>query len=93
MKNRFYSLGYPNRTLCEILDEMRACFKCYNFASMLSLIEEIQIIGNRMEAGLGDKKDMKEMSEHRSKMNSELEQLQKEIDELELKKKFLKVEK
>ena len=43
---------YPNRLLCTILDEIRELFKTLNFAPMLSLIEEVQVVANRMEAAI-----------------------------------------
>ena len=56
-----YFNEYLNRTLCDVLDEMRTCFKTYNFAPMLALIEEAQMMGNKMEAGLNDKHDVEKM--------------------------------
>ena len=49
--------GYLNRTLCDVLEEMRKCDKTRNYAPMSALIEEVQIMGNRMEAKLADRKD------------------------------------
>jgi hypothetical protein len=46
-----------NRVMCDVLYEMRECVKTMNFAPMLSLIEEVQIMANRMEAGLDDKRN------------------------------------
>lgn len=83
--NRFYGKDYPNRTMCAVLDEMRECNKTRNFAPLLGLIEEIQIMGNKMEAGLSDKHDLEEMKEQRSIMNKELKKLQAKIDELKKK--------
>jgi len=82
MYDRYYSHSYPNRTMCEVLDEMRECYKSRNFAPVLGLIEEVQIMGNKMEASLNDKKDLEAMREQRSKMNEELEALQKKINKL-----------
>jgi hypothetical protein len=36
---------------------MRQCYKTRNFAGLNGLIEEAQNMGNRMEEGLGSKKD------------------------------------
>ena len=49
--------GYPNRTMCGVLEEMRQCYKHLNFAPLPGLIEEAQTLANRMESGLGDKQD------------------------------------
>lgn len=70
---------YPNRHMCEVLDEMRSCYKTRNFAPILGLIEEIQSMGNRMEAGLEDIKDVKRMQEERSELYDEIKELNREI--------------
>lgn len=77
-----YFNEYLNRTLCDVLEEMRTCFKTYNFAPMLALIEEAQMMGNKMEAGLNDKHDVE-------KMENRKEELSKEIRELREKRKAL----
>lgn len=77
-----YFNEYLNRTLCDVLEEMRTCFKTYNFAPMLALIEEAQMMGNKMEAGLNDKHDVE-------KMESRKNELVKEIRELREKRKAL----
>ena len=51
-------MSFPNRTLCEVLTEMRACYKTRNFASLAGLVEEAQSMGNRMEARIDDIKDV-----------------------------------
>lgn len=70
-------VSYPNRTLCDVLDDMRRCFDTLNFSPMKSLIEEAQVIGNRMEAGLGDNKDLGRLREMRSNLIKEVELLEK----------------
>ena len=77
-----YFNEYLNRTLCDVLDEMRTCFKTYNFAPMLALIEEAQMMGNKMEAGLNDRHDIE-------KLEVRKEGLVKEIRELREKRKAL----
>lgn len=73
-------MSYPNRTICQVLDEMRKCYETYHFAPMAGLIEEIQSLANRMEASLYDKHDLeaahKELKEieqaikgHKAKLN------------------------
>ena len=76
---------YINRTLCSVLEDMRKCSQTMNFSPLLSLIEEAQILGNRMEAALTDQKDIKTMHEERSKLKAE-------IMKLRLEKKSLKPE-
>lgn len=69
----------PNRTLCDVLREMRKCTETLNFSYLPSLIEEAQFMGNRMEASLYDKydynrlkKDLKELKEEKRKLTEEL---------------------
>ena len=69
----FYS--YPNRSICDVLSEMRKCYETHNFAPLLALIEEVQSMANRMEAALADKKDVKEWTVERDKLKDELEKL------------------
>lgn len=78
-----------NRTLCEVLHEMRSCYKTRNFAPLLGLIEEAQSMGNRMEAALSDIKDVKTYRQERSELHDECSELKKEIKELEKKKRKL----
>ena len=66
----------PNRTMCDVLEDMRGCVKVLNFSPILSLITECQIMGNRMESKLYTIKDF--------------EFLEKEIKRLEKKKVSLK---
>lgn len=74
---------YPNRTLCAVLEEMRKLNETRNYAPLLSLIEEAQVMGNRMEAGLSDIKDHKSLLEDISKLKKELKALRKEKKELD----------
>ena len=67
-----------NRYMCTVLDEMRMCVKTLNFAYLLSLIEEIQSMGNRMESKLEDIGDFEVWSEQRDKLKKELKVLRKE---------------
>ena len=47
----------PNRSMCQVLEEMRRCYKTRNFSYLLGLIEEAQSLAERMESSLYDKKD------------------------------------
>ena len=53
---------YRGRILCDVLEEMRTSVKTLNFAPMLSLIEEVQTMGNRMETALEEKKNYYELA-------------------------------
>jgi hypothetical protein len=70
---------WRSRTLCEVLSEMRTCHKTHNYAPLESLIEEVQIMGNRMEAGLDTKRGLREMDEEWSKLRKELTKLEKQV--------------
>ena len=75
----------PNRTICSVLDAMRDCMKTRNFSYLDGLIEEAQMLANRMEASLYDKSDFRyDKKEHKK--------LEKEIKELEAKKEKLEEE-
>lgn len=74
---------YPNRTMCDVLEEMRKAYETRNFAGLLGMIEEVQGMGNRMEAGLQDKHDMKNYREKALEAEKERDELKKEIKDLE----------
>jgi len=65
----------PNRYICTVFEEMRTCIKTLNFALFPSLIEEAQIMADRMEAKICTIKDF--------------EYLEQEIKELKKQKKKL----
>ena len=79
--DHFYS--FPNRTLCDVLAEMRKCNETRNYAYLLSLIEECQYLGNRLESALSDKRDIREWSEIRSKLKDEIKELRNERRQLQ----------
>ena len=70
---------YPHRLACVILDEMRDLYKTYNFSPMLSLIEEIQSVVNRMESALEYQDDIEFLHKKRDSLNKEISDLKKEI--------------
>jgi len=72
---------YPNRTLCDILEDMRQCFKTMNFAILPSLIEEVQIVGNRMEAALADVKNIEMINEDLHRLRAEYKDLKRKTDD------------
>lgn len=77
-----YYNRYPNRTVCELLEEMRKLWETRNFAPMLGIIEEIQIAANAMEAGLSDQKDILQLREDKSALVREIKELEKKAREL-----------
>lgn len=73
---------YPNRTLCSVLEAMRDCDKTKNYSYLLGLVEEAQMLANRMEAGLADKEDLRELGEELSRFKAERKQLLTEVKQL-----------
>jgi hypothetical protein len=73
---------YVNRTICDVLQEMRKCYETRNFAPLMGLIEEAQTKANRMEAGLYDKKDIDRMNEEWHELRAKLKALRAEAKAL-----------
>lgn len=76
---------YTARLLCDVLSEMRMCVETLNFASLKSLIEEAQTLGNRMEAGLDEKRQLLHANIDYEKMKMRQRTLKRNINALELK--------
>jgi len=81
--------SYPNRTYCAALGELRKLvskLNIFNFffhkGILISLIEEVQTYGNRMEAGLEYGNDLKELHRDRSRLAKEVKALKDEKAEL-----------
>jgi hypothetical protein len=73
----------PNRTICQVLEEMRALDKTKNYSAMKGLIEEAQSLANRMEAKLYDQKDYDRMMEDAKELKQEIKELKSKKKELE----------
>lgn len=73
----------PNRTLCDVLSELRTCYENRNFSYMLSLVEEAQTMANRMEAALYDKSDLRYAREEYKKLKAKIAKLEKKAEKLE----------
>ncbi|MBW2559281.1 MAG: hypothetical protein JRE40_00350 [Deltaproteobacteria bacterium] len=71
-------MTWINRTLCDVLDELRKCYKTHNYSYMLGLIEEAQSMGNRMEAAIGDLNDIESNREESAKLKKACKALRKE---------------
>ena len=72
----------PNRTMCDVLEEMRKCHETHNYAPLLGLIEEIQSMANRMEASLYDKSDYSLVKKRIKKEKKALKVLMGETNKL-----------
>lgn len=77
-----YRRYWMNRTLCDVLEDMRNCHKTHNYAPLLSLIEEAQVMGNRMESALADKKDLLKMHEEWHELRAKINKARKEAKAL-----------
>ena len=83
-------MGYwYSRTLCDVLEEMRTLNKTRNYSYLESLIEEAQSMGNRMEAGLGDKNSLDQLHQKIKDLKNEKKSLEKELERLKDKKESL----
>lgn len=75
------------RYLCDILKNMRQCYKTRNFSHLLGLIEEAQYRAERMENAMeryGYGFDgLKDMNDKRDKLRKEIAELRKEKKALE----------
>lgn len=72
----------PNRLLCDVLDEMRKMYETRNFSGFLGLVEEMQVLANRMEAGLQDKRDYRHWHDKAKKEKEEYKKLVEEGNKL-----------
>jgi len=70
---------FINRTLCDVLDEMRKCVKTSNYSYLPGLIEEAQSMGNRMEASFESKRDVDEYEKQKKELYKELKELEQQI--------------
>lgn len=77
MSRPFYS--FPSRTYCAVLEDMRACYKTCNFGAMPGLIEELQILGKRMEARIDTQNDYFELRDKIRIEKETLTRLEKEV--------------
>ena len=66
---------YTSRYLCDILEDMRSCHKIHNYSYLIGLIEEAQWAGNRMEAAIGDIRDILKLKKERAKLRDAIREL------------------
>lgn len=76
-----------NRHVCDVLDDMRKCIKTHNYSLMDGLIEEAQVMANRMEAALSDQKDLVKLNREMSEARRAYKDLEREYKKLESKVK------
>lgn len=70
----------PNRTLCGVLEEMRKCYETRNFSGIMGLVEEAQMMANRMEASLYDKHDLTAIQKKIKELKVDRDELKKELE-------------
>ena len=74
-----------NRTLCDVLEEMRKAHDTRNYSYLPGLIEEVQSYGNRMEAAIWDKHSISDYIEKlyrlRKKLKAKITELEKKVGE------------
>ena len=75
-------MSHPNRTVCDVLKEMRKAHETSNYSYLLGLIEEVQSMANRMESSLYDKSDIKYSHKEIKKLNKQIEALKLEKSKL-----------
>ena len=70
-----------NRSVCDVLEEMRKSFETRNFSYLLGLIEEVQSMVNKMEARLNDIHDFEHIEQRYKDLKKECRELQKIVVE------------
>lgn len=71
----------PNRTICSVLEAMRDCTKTQNYSYLLGLIEEAQMLANRMESALYDKKDFKYDLKRHKKLRKQIKEMEEKLED------------
>ena len=96
LSNPQKEIDMPNRLVCNVLEEMRNCSKTKNYSYLDGLIEEVQVLVNRMESKLMDQKDLDELNEEIREGKVELKRLKQKIklaeEDLEIKETLNKIE-
>lgn len=84
---RFQWFG-NNRHICDVLEDMRKCAKSQNFSPIRGLIEEAQVMANRMESALQDQKDLIKIGIELSEARKAYKKLEREYKDLDKKVKL-----
>ena len=82
MPERHMYIG-SSRLLCEVLEDMRTCDKTKSYGCLPGLIEEAQVLGNRMESGLENVRKIKQIEEQKSKYKKEIRELEAKLINLD----------
>jgi len=79
---RDYYISGLNRTICDVLSEMRKLYETRNFSALLGLVEEAQIMASRMESKLYSIKDINYAEEIKAKLKKEIKELETKKEEI-----------
>lgn len=70
---------YLNRTMCDVLEELRKCDETKNYSYFLGLIEEAQSMANRMEAKIQSISDYEHLKDKCKELEERKNNLKKDI--------------
>ncbi len=80
----------PNRTMCDALKEMRTILKKTGYLNLAVskpvlevLIEEVQSMGNRMEAALWTQHDIKKLEARKKSLAKEIKDLKEIVSDID----------
>jgi hypothetical protein len=73
----------PNRTICQVLSEMREAHKTHNYSYLPGLIEELQTMANRMESALYDQNDLDYARREVKKLDKKIQEMKDKLGETE----------
>ena len=71
---------YLSRTLCNVLDDIRKCDETKNYSYLLGLVEEAQVMANRMEAKIETINDYEGLKESYKALEVRKKNLKDEIE-------------
>ena len=73
---------YTTRYLCDILIDLRKCYKTRNFSYMMGLLEELQYRAYRMEQAMDLSSEIEYMEKQRIRLKKEIKELREEKKEI-----------
>jgi len=73
---------YTTRYLCDILIDLRKCYKTRNFSYMMGLLEELQYRAYRMEQAMYLSSEIEYMEKQRIRLKKEIKELREEKKEI-----------
>ena len=76
------SFYWDDRTMCDALEEMRQASKSKNYSYIDGLIEEVQAMGNRMEAGLQRYGTIERAEAHVATLKADIKVLERAVSNL-----------